>query len=79
MPKEGDLVHERDQLTLILSFFPRVDARLSTILAIDPAILATLGAAVPSATEDSPTASTAPPSAVSADMSCKRLSNGERS
>ncbi len=38
----------RDQLTLVLSFFPRVDAKLSTVLAVDTALLATMSAAVPS-------------------------------
>ena len=37
----------RDQLNLVLSFFPRVDAKLSTVLAIDTAILATFASAVP--------------------------------
>lgn len=32
---ENNLKDARDQLALILSFFPRVDAKLSTLLAID--------------------------------------------
>jgi len=46
---EVDLIKDaRDQLNLILSFFPRVDAKLSIILAVNTAILATMSAAVPS-------------------------------
>jgi hypothetical protein len=37
----------RDQLTMILSFFSRVDAKLSTILAIDTAMLASMSAGIP--------------------------------
>jgi hypothetical protein len=46
---ESDLVKDaRDQLSLVLSFFPRVDAKLSTVLAVDTALLATMSATVPS-------------------------------
>jgi hypothetical protein len=38
----------RDQLTMVLSFFPRVDAKLSTVLAIDTPMLASLSAGIPS-------------------------------
>ena len=44
---DSDLKDARDQLNLILSFFPRVDAKLSTILAIDTGMLAALSAVVP--------------------------------
>ena len=44
----------RDQLNLVLSFFPRVDAKLSTILAIDTAMLATMSAGVPDTKSLSP-------------------------
>jgi hypothetical protein len=37
----------RDQLDLILSFFSRVDAKLSTVLAINTGMLGALGATVP--------------------------------
>lgn len=37
----------RDQLNLILSFFPRVDAKLSTVLALDTGMLAALSASLP--------------------------------
>jgi hypothetical protein len=45
---EADLKDARDQLTLVLSFFPRVDGKLSTLLAIDTGMLAALSASVPS-------------------------------
>ena len=49
MATENELAKDaRDQLSLVLSFFPRVDAKLSTILAVDIAMLATMSAAVPS-------------------------------
>jgi Family of unknown function (DUF5706) len=38
----------RDQLTMVLSFFPRVDAKLSTVLAIDTPMLASMSAGIPS-------------------------------
>jgi hypothetical protein len=44
---ENNLKDARDQLALILSFFPRVDAKLSTLLAIDTAMLAALSSGVP--------------------------------
>jgi hypothetical protein len=44
---ESDLKDSREQLALILSFFPRVDAKLSTILAIDTGMLAALSASFP--------------------------------
>jgi len=37
----------RDQLTLVLSFFPRVDAKASAILAINTAMLAVLASNAP--------------------------------
>src|SRR5208283_2331898 len=37
----------KDQLNLVLSFFPRVDAKLSVILAIDTGMLAVLGSDAP--------------------------------
>src|SRR5271165_3207808 len=37
----------REQLSTVLSFFPRVDSKLSTVLAVDMAMLATLSASVP--------------------------------
>ena len=37
----------RDQLTLILSFFPRVDAKASALLAINTAMLAVLASSAP--------------------------------
>ncbi len=37
----------RAQLTLTLSFFPRVDAKLSTVLAVDTGMLAALTAGIP--------------------------------
>lgn len=45
---EADLKDARAQLDLVRSFFPRVDGRLSTILALDTGMLAALGASVPS-------------------------------
>ena len=48
MKTDNDALKDaRDQLNLILGFFPRVDAKLSTVLAVDTAILATMTAAVP--------------------------------
>jgi hypothetical protein len=44
---ESNLKDARDQLAMILSFFPRVDAKLSTILAVNTAMMATLSASVP--------------------------------
>jgi hypothetical protein len=44
---EANLKDARDQLSMVLSFFPRVDAKLSTVLAIDTAMLAALSASVP--------------------------------
>jgi hypothetical protein len=46
---EPDLKEARDQLNLVLSFFSRVDAKFSTILAIDTGMLAAVGASFPSA------------------------------
>lgn len=49
MPNGDSAVKDaRDQLDLVLSFFPRVDAKLSMILAIDTGMLAALSASVPS-------------------------------
>jgi hypothetical protein len=45
---DASLKDARDQLTLVLSFFSRVDAKLSTILAVDTGMLAALSASVPS-------------------------------
>jgi hypothetical protein len=45
---EANLKDARDQLTLVLSFFPRVDGKLSTLLAVDTGMLAALSASVPS-------------------------------
>jgi len=45
---EFNLKDARDQLTLILSFFPRVDAKLSTLLAIDTGMVGALSASIPS-------------------------------
>ena len=48
MTTDNDALKDaRDQLNLVLSFFARVDAKLSTVLAVDTAILATMTAAVP--------------------------------
>jgi Family of unknown function (DUF5706) len=44
---DTNLKDARDQLNLVLSFFPRVDAKLSTVLGIDTAMLAVLSASVP--------------------------------
>lgn len=47
MSASDGLKDARDQLAMILSFFPRVDAKLSTVLAVDTAMMATLSASVP--------------------------------
>jgi hypothetical protein len=47
MSASDSLKDARDQLATILSFFPRVDAKLSTVLAVDTAMMATLSASVP--------------------------------
>src|ERR1700722_10418047 len=48
MPANDSIVKDaRDQLTLVLSFFPRVDAKLSTVMALDTAMLAALSAGLP--------------------------------
>jgi hypothetical protein len=44
---DAGLKDARDQLNLILSFFSRVDAKLSTVLAIDTGMLAALSASLP--------------------------------
>jgi hypothetical protein len=44
---DAGLKDARDQLGTVLGFFPRVDAKLSTLLAIDTAMLASLSASVP--------------------------------
>jgi hypothetical protein len=44
---DTSLKDARDQLALVLSFFSRVDAKLSTILAVDTGMLAALSASVP--------------------------------
>jgi hypothetical protein len=43
-----DLKDAREQLNLVLSFFPRVDGKLSTILAINTGMLGALAASTPS-------------------------------
>jgi hypothetical protein len=48
---ESKLKDARDQLALIHSFFPRVDAKLSTLLAIETAMLAAMAAGVPGWTD----------------------------
>ena len=45
--RETLLSASKDQLSLVLSFFPRVDAKLSVVLAIDTGVLAVLGADSP--------------------------------
>jgi hypothetical protein len=57
---EVGLKDARDQLGTILGFFPRVDAKLSTLLAIDTAMLASLSASVPSIHAVSPWMAIAP-------------------
>jgi hypothetical protein len=47
IPIEISIKDARDQLSMILGFFPRVDAKLSTILAIDTAMLASMSAGAP--------------------------------
>lgn len=47
MASDASVRDARDQLNLILSFFPRVDAKLSTVLAINTGMLGALGAMVP--------------------------------
>lgn len=47
MSANDGLKDARDQLTLVLSFFPRVDAKLSTVLAIDTGMLAAMSASFP--------------------------------
>jgi hypothetical protein len=44
---DAGLKDARDQLGLVLSFFSRVDAKLSTILAVDSGMIAALSASVP--------------------------------
>lgn len=47
MATDASVRDARDQLDLILSFFSRVDAKLSTVLAINTGMLGALGAMVP--------------------------------
>jgi hypothetical protein len=44
---DAGLKDARDQLNLILSFFPRVDAKLSAVLALDTGMLAALSSSLP--------------------------------
>ena len=44
---DSGLKDARDQLSLVLSFFPRVDAKLSTVLGINTGMLAALGLSFP--------------------------------
>src|SRR5690348_7405885 len=47
--EQENLIHTcRDQLTLVLSFFPRVDAKGSVVLAVDTGMLGYLAAHLPS-------------------------------
>src|SRR5579871_4708611 len=57
---DSGLKDARDQLSLVLSFFPRVDAKLSTILAVDTGMLAALSASLPSFPHVSPWMAIAP-------------------
>lgn len=47
MKPESLYAASRDQLSLVLSFFPRVDSKLSVVLAIDTGMLAVLGTDAP--------------------------------
>lgn len=47
MKPENAYTASRDQLKLVLSFFPRVDSKLSVVLAINTGMLAVLGADAP--------------------------------
>lgn len=47
MDSEARLKSARDQLALVLSFFPRVDAKLSVVLGIDLAMLGFLASRLP--------------------------------
>jgi hypothetical protein len=47
MKPEGVYTASKDQLNLVLSFFSRVDSKLSVVLAIDTGMLAVLGADAP--------------------------------
>jgi hypothetical protein len=47
MATDARVSDARDQLDLVLSFFSRVDAKLSTVLAINTGMLGALGAMVP--------------------------------
>jgi len=51
---DASLKDARDQLTLVLSFFSRVDGKLSTLLAVDTGMLAALSASVPPLSRVSP-------------------------
>ncbi|HEY1743814.1 MAG TPA: Pycsar system effector family protein [Granulicella sp.] len=44
---QSALDEARDQLTLVLSFFPRIDAKASVVLAIDTGMLAVLASNTP--------------------------------
>lgn len=46
---ESDLKDSREQLALVLGFFAKIDARLSTVLAIDTGMLGVLSASFPPA------------------------------
>ena len=51
---EAQQKEARDQLALVLSFFPRVDSKLSAVLAVNTAMLATLSTTFPAASKLSP-------------------------
>jgi len=47
MKPENLYATSKDQLNLVLSFFPRVDSKLSVVLAINTGMLAVLGTDAP--------------------------------
>lgn len=47
MATDASMCDARDQLNLILSFFPRVDAKLLTVLAVNTGMLGAIAAMVP--------------------------------
>jgi hypothetical protein len=47
MPNEDKLSRANDQLTRVLAFFPRLDAKMSVVLAIDTGMLAFLATHAP--------------------------------
>ena len=49
--EQGQIINaSRDQLNRVLAFFPRVDAKMSVVLAVDTGMLAFLAAKIPSLT-----------------------------